>query len=139
MISLITLAILICSFAIVVFFAQEFLDGLKKIFKIPGVKLFLPLLLASSLIELYEPWEGWLLFRIKILFNYLPAGIAYFLPFGKMSGYIGKIIYLFILGCLPLWIAAFRSRSKRHIKSSLAPFFFSLFVWLFLAILLVVP
>ena len=70
MISLTTLTLLICSVAIVVFFAQEFLDALKKIFQFPGVKLFVPLILVSSLIARYELWERWLLFRINMILNH---------------------------------------------------------------------
>lgn len=139
MISLTTLALLICSFAIVVFFAQEFLDVFKKIFGFPGVKLFVPLMLASSVIELYEPWGGWLLFRIKMILSYLPGGIAHLFPSGTVSTYLSKIIYLMCFGCLPIWIATYRSRSKGHLKASQFPFFLGLFIWVFLAILLIVP
>jgi len=138
MITLTTLAIVICAFAILVFFAQEFLGRFKKIFGLPGVTLFAPLVLASSVILVYEFWEPWLFLRVKIILNSIPEAIAHILPFGSFSIYLAKIIYLSCMASLPIWMAYYKSRAKGNRKANAVPFWMGLFLWVFLAMLLIV-
>lgn len=138
MITLTTLAILICGFAIMVFFAEEFLNLFKKIFGIPGVALFAPLIIASSVIVLYDAWEPWLFFRIKDILNTMPEVIASILPFGSFSLPLARIIYLFCMASFPIWVVYYKTRAKGNRKSNSFPFWLGLFLWVFLAILLTV-
>ena len=138
MITLTTLAILICVFAIIIFFAQEFLEGFKKIVAWPGVKLFAPLVLASSVIVFYDSWEPWLFFRTQMMLNNIPKTIANILPFGSFSTEVARVMYLFCLASMPIWVFYYKSRFKGNQKANAVPFWMGLFLWVFLALVLII-
>ena len=59
----VTLVVLVTS--ILVFFSQEFGKTGRKVFSIPGAKLFLPLILASLIVEVHEPFIHWFMVKVK--------------------------------------------------------------------------
>ena len=65
----IALVILLSSTA--VFFSREFGEAFKKTWSIPGVKLLLPLLVATGLFYDPQPWLIVTLLTIHDFFNFL--------------------------------------------------------------------
>jgi len=64
-----TLALVVLFSTILVFFSQEFAGLYRKFIAIPGIKLLLPLTIASCLVEYYEPYALWLLLQFKSGFH----------------------------------------------------------------------
>ncbi|AHE66435.1 hypothetical protein [Legionella oakridgensis] len=105
---LFTLALIILGATVVVFFSQEFAGVFKKIFAIPGVKLFMPLAFVSWLIDSFEPWVFWLLLKCKEGLLYLIYQFAEWMPWKKNAVALAQILILFLLpmiamGILFLW------------------------------------
>ncbi|WP_133126782.1 hypothetical protein [Legionella nagasakiensis] len=101
---LFTLALIILGTTIVVFFSQEFAGAFKKIFVIPGVHFFLPLVLASWVVESFEPWVAWLLLNFKEVLFYLIYQIAEWMPWEGHAVMLAQILILFLLPMIPMGI-----------------------------------
>lgn len=130
------LALVVLSASVFVFFSQEFVRLLTRLGAIPGVKLLVPLALASWLIEAFESWGLWLLLWCRALIDQVIYALISLLPFKMAALSLGRILFLFLLAGAPLWIAHFRAK-KKGIKQ---PRFFSqrfaMVLWVFGAILL---
>ncbi len=135
---LFTLAVTVFFGAILVFFSQEFVRLFKKIFSIPGVKLLLPLALASWLIEAYEDWGRWLLLRFQAASHQALHQLATLVPFEAGVISFMRIVYLFLLAGLPLWIYRLRAKQKGQPRSQFITDRLSLALWIVAAILLTV-
>ena len=135
---LLTLALTVFCGSIFVFFSQEFIRLFKKIMSIPSVKLLLPLAFASCCVEAYEDWSRWLLLRLQAGIDQILYHVAALLPLDTRAITIIRIVYLFILAELPLWIYIIKVKQqrRRHPK----PFSYrpGLALWLVAAILLTV-
>ncbi|KTC77035.1 hypothetical protein [Legionella brunensis] len=133
---LLTVALVVVCCAIVVMFSQEFANFFKRIFAIRGMKLLLPLILASTLVVYYDPWVSWGLLQTKRILHTAAATIANWLSF-KEALIVANIIILMGLAVLPVAIANFWIKHK-----SFEPFRFafitSMVIWLIVAILLTV-
>ena len=135
---LLTLSLTIFLGAIFVFFSQEFVRFNKKVFSIPGVKLLLPLALASWLIEVYEDWGRWVLMRCQSLLHQVLSQIASILPFDKGALAVVHILYLFILAGLPLWSYLLWCQHTGRLHPKPFNYRLSLVLWAVAAILLTV-
>jgi len=133
---MVTIAVIVFCASIAAFFAQEFGRMFKKFFSIPGFKLLIPLIIASWLIEMYEEWGLWLLLRIQAWLHQFVHQLHRLVPFEQGSLPLTKIIYLFLVASLPIWIfrlATFRNWSRKHTPHT---YWVGLVLWIIAAILL---
>lgn len=133
---IVTIAIVALCASIAAFFAQEFGRVFKKIFAIPGLKLLLPLTLASWFIEVYEDWGHWLLLRIQYLLHLLIHRLGVRVPFEKISLPLIKILFLFLIGILPMVIFKLATIKQWGGKRLPQTYWIGLILWVFAAILL---
>ena len=107
-------AFIVLGLAIVAFFSQECIRVCKKITSIPGAKLLLPLAFASWMLEEYEDWGGWLLVKFQAVLHQTIHFFSTLLPFEFERGKISliRIIFLFLLACLPVWLPVWLHRLK---------------------------
>ena len=115
---MLVLALAMLGMSIAVIFSQEFVRIFKKIASIPGVTLLVPLAFASWFIELYEDWGHWLLLRWRVFIDQGLHAVALALPFGKASHSFARILFLFLLATVPVWLARLVAK-KRGIKRPL--------------------
>jgi hypothetical protein len=134
---MLTLALVVAFSAIILFFAKEFGDLFKKIFAIPGAKLFLPLIGVTLLLTLYEPWVYFALFYMKKVLHDFISFVVSLLPFRKGAISLVSIVLFMALALLP----AYAMNVWRIHKTNL-PFphskFLSAMLWLFTVILVTV-
>jgi len=133
-----TTLLLICFIsAIILVFAQEFTQFIKKLSEFPAVHLLVPIIIASLLIELNEDWESWFLLYTQVKFNDLIQNIVDLLPFQTGSLYLIKILILFFLACFPTSIFWFYA--KRHELGSLPvmSYYLSAVLWIIAALVLI--
>ncbi len=102
---LVHMALVILSAAILVFFADECVALLKKLFAIPGVTLFLPFILATNLLFFVEDEVTSLLEVMYDFLMLLSQGMASFLPDYSWAHKACQAIALALLSILPVWIA----------------------------------
>ncbi|OCH96975.1 hypothetical protein A8135_04910 [Legionella jamestowniensis] len=133
---LLTIALVVFSCAILVFFSQEWANFLKKMFAIRGMKLLLPLFIVSLLVVYYEIWVSWGLLRIKWGLHYLAAIIESWLPI-TFALFIANLILLMGLAVLPVALANIWIKHKSF-ESFKYAFVTSMIIWLLVAILLTV-
>ncbi|ASQ46823.1 hypothetical protein [Legionella clemsonensis] len=133
---LLTIALVVFSCAILVFFSQEWSNFLKKMFAIRGMKLLLPLFVVSLLVAYYEVWVSWGLLRIKWGLHYAAAILENWLP-ATFAPLIANLILLMGLAVLPVALANFWIKHKRFEPFQYA-FVTSMGIWLLVAILLTV-
>lgn len=130
-----TLALLVLFSAIIVFFSREFGALFKKLFAITGVPLCLPLVMASFLVVLYEPWIFIVLVAIKQWLHGLIWQVSSMLSYSYAANVTLTVMVLVSLTVLP--VLALDAWSIRKTWQSF-PYsrITSLVIWLFLAILL---
>lgn len=133
--------IVLCT-AIIVFFLQEWTQLGKAIFSIPGVKLFLPLIVASWLVIDFESHSGhWIIYHVHAWLHFKLQQLANLLPFLTYPLSMVQVMLLFSLALLPLLLAQWRNRRKskwiNHPWSFLERL--SLVLWVILTFFLVVP
>ena len=98
----IALVVLICS--IVVMFSAEFGDFFKKIFSIPGMKLFLPLIFVTILVGYYEPWLLIGLIEVQRILVEVSEKLASWLPFQTGAVSTARVLLLMLLSLLPVFV-----------------------------------
>jgi hypothetical protein len=137
-IMLLTLTLTVLIGSIFVLFSQEFIGLFKKIMSIPGVKLFLPLAVASSVVEIYEELGWWLLSQFQLVVHQSIYYLAAFLPFDTGAISLICILYLFLVASIPSWI--YRFRTQKRVRSDQLVFtrWLGLWLWIMAAILLLV-
>lgn len=135
---MITVASIVFFAAIILIFSQEFGRMLKKIFAIKGAKLFLPLIMASWLIELFEEDICWgLLWLSETLYGFINK-IASFIPF-TFGYYIAQILSLIIVTSIPVGVAWFERRNKPISKVPRSAYYVSGVFWLVTVFLIIQP
>jgi hypothetical protein len=132
------LALVVLGSAIFVFFSDEFVKFLGKIFSIPGVKLLLPLALASLIIEAYEDWGYWLLVKAQAFLHQFVNKFATFLPFEWGAVAVTRIVIIFLFICLPIWFFRIRAKKKGQRHPQRLAYYLGLTLWIFAVILLTV-
>lgn len=135
---LITLAFVILSSAFIVFFAQEIYLFFKKIFSLPGVAFFVPLILASWLVVHYKYWISWFLVWSNYSLHEVINQFTRYFPFAAWSIYVAEILILFLLICLPMWISHALVKSKRRYKPWPYAHVLGVSMWVVAAVLLLV-
>ncbi|KTD48597.1 hypothetical protein Lrub_0948 [Legionella rubrilucens] len=133
---LLTIALVVLCSAIVVFFSQEFSEAIKKFFKIPGMKLFLPIALASFLAAYYELWVLWALLKLKAVLYVLTEGIQAILPFDTADWLVAQILLLFALTIIPVVLIDLWSVKKTYERFK-RPYLLSTVIWIVAAFALV--
>lgn len=111
---LVTLALVILCSSIVVFFAQEFRTLFVNIFAIKGVKLVLPLLIASWLIYAFQYWA---LLGVSYFRELIRGGadlLMQVMPFQKFAEEIAHISLLFALSIIPVLLIELYLRHRTH-------------------------
>ena len=136
---MLTIALLVFATSIAAFFAQEFGRLFKKIFAIPGVKLLVPLALASWLISAFESWGYWLLIRMKAGLHHTEDFIAAFLPFEMIRISIVRIIFLVLFANVPIWVSWYFEKRRGHYEPKFSSFCIGYMLWILASILLIVP
>ena len=128
----VTLVVLVTS--ILVFFSQEFGKTGRKVFSIPGAKLFLPLILASLIVEVHEPFIHWFMVKVK---NYYHDFTGYIAQELGISTAVLDGFFIFTLTMLP--VVSMRVWEIRHNMPVPRPQTaqVGLFIWFVLAILLI--
>lgn len=126
---LFTLTLVILLGAIAVFFSQEFLGIIKKIFAVKGVKLFLPLLVASWLVFSFG---GWLVLMLtyyrETLVKIVTISVS-ILPLPQIAGYVALVMVLTLVSVLPVYLIDLFMR-KRSYKSYAYPQITSLLIFI---------
>lgn len=135
---LLRVALVVFSASIVVFFAQEFGRLFKKILSIPGFKLLLPLVLASWVIELYEIWGQFVLLKVQKAFHLVINATAGILPFSFCAISLTRIVFLFVLSSLPLFIYRLRAKQQGRRHPEPVSYWIGLTIWVVASILLTV-
>lgn len=132
-----TLVILILCTSMVVFFIEEIADFIGKLFAYPGVKLFLPLLLASCMVENFEPWVLWGLLWLQNMLFVLIHMISVALPFKRGALVIAEIAVMISIACLPTAVSYGIATYKKVylLNNSLA--LLGTFLWLIASLLIV--
>ncbi|KTC65437.1 Uncharacterised protein (plasmid) [Legionella adelaidensis] len=133
-----TILLVVCASAIVVFFSQEFGNLFKRIFSIPGFKLFVPLILASWLVEYYEELGVKILLWIKIYLHDFMNWIDNLSPIEKNSMLFTHILHLFLFGILPVLILLLVAKAKKRYEPLAHTYVIGMAFWLTFAILLTV-
>lgn len=134
---MVVLSLVVVGCAIVVFFSQEFGNAFKKLFAIRGMKLLLPLILATGLIVDYEHWVLWGLLHLQAILQGFVTLFAGWLPFQKGADSIAKILILFVSSILPVFAINVWLKKKTY-HSFKHAYVISALIWLLVAILLIV-
>ena len=113
---LFTLTLVILLGAITVFFSQEFLGVIKKIFAVKGVKLFLPLLVASWFVFSYGDWVIFALTYYRETLVKVLTFIDAIIPFPQIAEHVAIVIVLTLVSVLPVYLIDLFMR-KRSYKS----------------------
>lgn len=126
---LFTLTLVILLGAITVFFSQEFLGFFKKIFAIKGMKLFLPLFIASWLVFTFDHWGLWGIYYYRQILSYVLVFLVDIMPFSYMAEHVALIILLATISVLPVYLIDLSLR-KRSFKRYQYPQVTSLFLFI---------
>lgn len=112
-----TLTLLILCTAIIVFFVDDFVSLYKKIIKIPGVVLLVPLLAASWLVIEYEYYITIVLLHLYRWLGLLACRQAEILPLSSFSQPVARVFLLSAISILPgLALAWYFERKYKPIK-----------------------
>lgn len=98
--------------AILGFFSQEIIQFIKSILTIPGAILWLPILLASLLVENHLLFGWWGLMSLRNGLSNLEHKMADMIPFQKTAIHLARIILLTLLAFIPVCIAWLRARKN---------------------------
>ena len=128
---LLSLTLIVVVSSILVFFSEEWTRLGIKIFNVPGVKLLLPLILASWVMAQTEDWGSWLLIRCQAGLHRSEQSLSQIL-----SWPVARTLHLTLLASAPGLIAWLRFRGKTFPFHQQQVFFFGLVLWLLLAVLL---
>lgn len=108
------LVLLVLSAAIVVFFSEEFAEFIKKLAKIPGVKLFVPLFIASWFVIYFEYWVGLMLFYVHRWIEFDIQLLMDILPFEWGARKTAQIINLSLMTVAPVILFDWFYKRKHH-------------------------
>ncbi|ARG96728.1 hypothetical protein [Legionella micdadei] len=136
--NMLTVALVVLISSIVVFFSKEFGDLFKKLFAIPGMKLFLPLIFATGLVAYYESWVYLGLTKFQDVLLGLVEKLASWMPFRKGASDAVKILALMVFSFLPVMAIDFWIKKKKSYDSFRYAGLTITIVWLFLAVLLTI-
>lgn len=134
---LLTLALVVFAGAIFIFFSQEFMRTLKKIFAIKGAKLLLPLAIASWLVFNFDFWFLWIIYYTREVLQALFSPINWFIPVHWGSASLALVVFLTLIATVPIVIIDWIMR-KRTYKTFPHPYFASTLIWLISSFLMII-
>ncbi len=112
-----TLTLLILFTTIIVFFVDDFVSLYKKIIKIPGVKLWVPLLAASWLAIEYDYYLTNAMLHLGYWMELMACRLATILPLSSASLPVARIMVLSLFSILPsLALALYFQRNYKPLK-----------------------
>ncbi|MGC1183498.1 hypothetical protein [Legionella sp.] len=109
---LLTLALVVLGASIAVFFSQEFISMFKKLFAIKGVKIFLPLLIASWLVYRFDYLALWIVYYYRDYLQVCLAFLIHIMPFQEFKAPESLVILLFTITILPVFLIDLFLRKK---------------------------
>ncbi|WP_133135764.1 hypothetical protein [Legionella rowbothamii] len=118
---LFTLTMVILLGAITVFFSQEFLGVIKKIFAVKGVKLFLPLLVASWFVFSFSDWVILAITWYREILVKIFTVLVSIIPLPQIAEHVTVVIVLTLVSVLPVFLIDLFMR-KRSYKSYNYPY-----------------
>lgn len=130
-----TIALVVVTCSIIVLFSQEIMRVLKKFFSIPGVAIFIPLILASLLVVYYDPWSHWWLHKAKQGLHQLALLLSTWIAFAEPAELLAIIIIMTLFSMIPLLIARFASRKIKTKQAFPYATIISVILWVMIAIL----
>lgn len=131
-----TLAMVVLVTTILVFFSKEFSGINKKLLAIPGFKLLAPLLIASIVVEMYEPFFAWLLLQTKEGMHYIYNHLIEWMP--VKSHLAASSFILFLLAMIPFVSFALWDKWRKMTFIRPITYRVSLITWILAAIVLTV-
>lgn len=117
--------------AIVVFFSKEFVDFIKKIMKIRGMNLLLPLIFATYLIVFFEGGSYWVLTKIQALLLTIVAKLSLLLP-----NFLANLLIMMAIPFIPTLILNAWTQRKTYSNFEHDRLMI-LILWLFTTLLLI--
>lgn len=128
--------IVLCA-AIVGFFLNEWTALFQRIFSITALRLILPLLFASFIVESYALW-GWkaltILHQSLVSFEFW---LVHMLPFHMGALFATRVFILVLFALMPILIVKWFTRKSPFTESVYWAYCVSAFVWVMLVILLI--
>ena len=128
------IAVIVFFSSIVLIFSQEIARTIQKLAAIPGVKLFVPLMFCSLIVEYYELWVVWFLLWCQVQLRDIIAMITAIIPFQFGAFQVVQILILFVLACLPVWIMTKRNKQFRLVVT---PGYIGYILWIITSFLLI--
>jgi hypothetical protein len=132
------LALLVFSSAIILLFANEFERFIQKTASIPGVKLFVPLILASLLIEQYDNWCVWFVLECRSQLHNALQLVVGLLPFRLGAVLLSSVLFLFLPACLPMCLVWVMEKRHKIFRMPISPSYLGYILWIIAAFLLIV-
>jgi hypothetical protein len=134
---LLTLTLVVLVGSIVVFFSEEFIKSFKKLFKIKGATLFLPLFVASWLVYSFDFWFLWTIFYLREIVYQVLIFLEWIMPFQRGAESVSIVILLTTLSVVPVIIIDVIMRKKTYWGYKY-PYITSGIIWIFCVFLLIV-
>jgi hypothetical protein len=134
---LLILSLVVFIGAIIVCFSTELINIVKKIHAIPGVSIFLPLIVASSVLIRNQSIVCWCLIHTQIALYVIILHVMHWLPFTINAYAVARIIILFTLTLLPMLLMS-AWRSYKNYQPFTHAWLVGLMIWLILAMLLTI-
>ena len=129
-------ALVVLSTSIFIIFLDEFMRLFERFFALPGVKLLFPLLLASTIVEIFEHLERWILIHLKILMHQTVHQLATFLPFKTGAEVFTEIVFLFLWVSIPIWFLFWHTKQKVEWHPQTYQWIIGVTIWVIAAVLL---
>lgn len=133
---LLTLATVIFFASIALFFSQEFVRIFKKIFAVKGVKLFLPLAVASWLVYNCDYWFLWIIYYCREVLNAALSFLTRLVPLSEIASAVALIFLLTLSSVVPVILLDLLSKRKTY-KGYKYPYLTSTLIWIVCSVLLI--
>lgn len=130
------LALIMMASAITILFEREFTNGLKKLFSIPGMSLFLPLFVLSFLLIYNQTLVLWSINETQNVLLTLIKGFKEIFPFQKGSQIVAPVVFIALIALIPHFVVAFKKKRRMRMTFTYS-WLVSLILWLILVFLLV--
>lgn len=133
---LVTLAAVVFFASIFIFFSQEFIRGIKRIFEIKGAKTVIPLAIASWLIYTFDYWFLWLVIYYRTIVREVLLFLVKPFSLDSWAPAIFTILVLTLIAVVPVWIIEFiyHKRTRHHYPY---PNITSAIIWIVTAVIIV--
>lgn len=127
---LLTLSLVVLIASIITLFSQEFITIFKKIMAIKGAPIFLPLIVASGLVLIFDYWVLLAVYYYRAFLTLLINGLIWLMPFGNYSYYIAAILVLTFISLVPVFLFNWYWTKKTYKPYPFASLTIA-FIWIF--------